>query len=166
MNKVDNTIINLILTELYKDGSKQGLLMDNEILVPNGINLDENQIIRMKKILLTTNFIGISEDFIYDPDYPQYVENGKIHLTPEGIEMMLKYGSYHDYLKKGKKEESNKSIERRLKNSYLITAIFFAIFSIILGFNSSSNKKEVDELIINQKKLLKEIDSLKIIKNK
>lgn len=85
----DIRMIDVALNALYNNGDKATRSLNEEILVPNSINLPEQEVERLWDILLSTNLVNPVIGF---------GNAGKLSLTNSGYQLMNQYGSYSAFL--------------------------------------------------------------------
>jgi hypothetical protein len=85
----DIRMIDVALNSLYNNGDKATRSLNDEILVPNSINLPEQEVERLWDILLSTNLVNPVIGF---------GNAGKLSLTNSGYQLMNQYGSYSAFL--------------------------------------------------------------------
>ncbi len=90
-NKVitEDDLIQYIFFFLYKNLSKNEMHLEQDILAPTHIILDDNQLEHLRELLFSTSFIKPCIGF---------GKRGLIYLTGQGIHMMKTYGSYMNYV--------------------------------------------------------------------
>jgi len=82
-------ILDTVFRTLYENMDKGGLLFEEELLRPNKIALTQSETERLWDILRSTGFAGSIVGF---------GNEGKLEITPAGIQMMMRYGSYKNFL--------------------------------------------------------------------
>lgn len=104
-NESDRKIIDLALRTLYAVASKQSLDFRDDILLANGISLPPDELERIWTILLSTEWVIAEAGF---------GNAGKISLTPQGIQLMLQFGGYKQFLESTRKVKSGKPTVQRI----------------------------------------------------
>jgi hypothetical protein len=99
-NESDKKIIDVVLKTLYSAANKQALDFEREILLPNEIRLTPDASERIWNILLSSEWVTQEVGF---------GNAGKLSLTHQGIQLMLQYGGYHQYLESAGKVKPGKT---------------------------------------------------------
>ena len=84
-----NDILDTVLRTLYDNMDKDGLSLDEELLGANKIQLTASESERVWEVLRAT---GLVESII------GFGKEGRLELTPAGIQMMTRFGSYKNFL--------------------------------------------------------------------
>lgn len=82
-------VLDLTFRTLYDNMDKGGLHFENDILQPNKIMLKPEEIGRLWDVMMAT---GLADGII------GFGNGGKVDITPAGIQMMTRYGSYKNFL--------------------------------------------------------------------
>lgn len=82
-------ILDTVLRTLYEHMDKNGLLFEKELLEANKIRLNPQESGKIWDVLRAT---GLVESII------GFGNEGKLELTPAGIQMMMRFGSYKNFL--------------------------------------------------------------------
>lgn len=82
-------VLDLTLKTLYENMDKGGLHLENDILQPNKIKLKPEETGKVWDVLMAT---GLADGII------GFGNSGKVDITPAGIQMMTRYGSYKNFL--------------------------------------------------------------------
>ncbi len=166
ISKNDNKILNIILAALYKDGTNEGLHLNDQILKPQNIILQKREIDRLKNIVCNTGFAKIIYNDFYVDRFPISEDTGRLCLTDQGLKILREYNSYTKYLKKQDKIETEKRNDRLLKNGSTIAAIILSLLSSGLFVSSLFDKQELKSKEQELKQLTIQVDSLKqVLKN-
>jgi hypothetical protein len=86
----EDDLIDYVYHQLYTNLHKNELHLENDILLPTKIALNDHQLEHIRELLLATNFVKSSVGF---------GKRGFIYLTAQGIQMMKMYNSYSGFLR-------------------------------------------------------------------
>lgn len=82
-------ILDTVLRTLYEHMDKDGLNFDQELLAANKIELSPEESDALWDVLRAT---GLADSII------GFGKEGRLELTPAGIQMMTRFGSYKNFL--------------------------------------------------------------------
>jgi hypothetical protein len=82
-------ILDTIFKSLYMHSDRDGLDLEKDILKPHRIKLTPLEIDRLRDVLLAS---GLADSII------GFGRGGKLEITPAGLQMMTRYGSYQNFL--------------------------------------------------------------------
>ena len=105
INDQDKRIIDVVLKALYGTAHKQALDFEREILAPNKIILAPDAVERIWVILLGTEWVSPEVGF---------GNAGKLALTHQGMQLMLQFGGYYQYLEATGKLKPAKTIVQHI----------------------------------------------------
>lgn len=82
-------VLNTVFESLYTHSDRDGLDLEKEILKPHRIKLTPAEIDRIRDVLLAS---GLADSII------GFGRGGRLEITPAGLQMMTRYGSYRNFL--------------------------------------------------------------------
>lgn len=97
---VENIILDLALAATYNHGDKKDVKFVQEVLQPNKINIPEG-------IAMESFWDKITNSGLVKPSIG-FGNNDKITITPQGYELMEKFGSYQSFLSAQQQEAALK----------------------------------------------------------
>lgn len=83
------TVLDITFQTLYEHMDKDGLHFEKDVLQPNKVKLTPEEGERIWDVLMAS---GLADSII------GFGNGGKLEITPAGIQMMTRYGSYKNYI--------------------------------------------------------------------
>lgn len=90
-DQIDIEITDLVLKKLFNNGEKRPASLKDDILIPNKINYNADQLDRLWDVLMNTGLVSAVIGF---------GRHGRLELTSQGYQLMEQFGSYSNFIKK------------------------------------------------------------------
>ncbi|MCD7851897.1 MAG: hypothetical protein LUH63_20545 [Parabacteroides sp.] len=118
MEHTDLELMDFMLKDLFRDIVPQKI--ERADFANSGFEISDDQFLRVKRLVLTA---GIMEE----------LEENQFMMTAKGLELMIMYGSYSNYLDELKQKKKNEKLLRWLTISVGICTIVTTVAALLKG---------------------------------
>ena len=116
MEHTDLGLMDFMLKDLFRDIVPQRIGKSD--FVSNGFDISDEQFLRVKRLVITS---GIMEE----------LEENQFMMTAKGLELMIMYGSYSNYLKELGKEKKKDWLIWKITIAVGISTILVSLVNVI-----------------------------------